>query len=151
MRRAQPLFPGNPVIQAWLGFMETARRNTEVAELRRAEELMGGSPSTVFLPEFAYAYSLLGLRDDVERLYALITARAETDDSLGSGTWVQTYLAIGDHERALQWLEAVAEKAEAHVIDEATLNVLHLKLNYLNDPVLREPRYVEMFRRIAGS
>jgi TolB-like protein/Flp pilus assembly protein TadD len=153
MRRAQPLFPGNPVIQAWLGFMETARRNTEAAvfELRRAEELMGGSPSTVFLPEFAYAYSLLGRRDDVERLYAQIVARAETDDSLGSGTWVQTYLAIGDQERALEWLEVVADKAQNHVIDEATLNVLHLKMNYMNDPVLREPRFVEVFSRIHGE
>jgi hypothetical protein len=133
--------------------METARRNTEAAvfELRRAEELMGGSPSTVFLPEFAYAYSLLGRRDDVERLYAQIVARAETDDSLGSGTWVQTYLAIGDQERALEWLEVVADKAQNHVIDEATLNVLHLKMNYMNDPVLREPRFVEVFSRIHGE
>jgi TolB-like protein/DNA-binding winged helix-turn-helix (wHTH) protein/Flp pilus assembly protein TadD len=153
MRRAQPLFPGNPVIQAWLGFMETARRNTEVAvrELRRAEELMGGSPSTVFLPEFAYAYSLLGLDDDVNRLYAQVLARAETDDSLGAGTWAQTFLAVGDHERALEWLDVVADRAEDHVIDEAALNVLHLKMNYMNDPVLHEPRFVEVFSRIQGD
>jgi TolB-like protein/DNA-binding winged helix-turn-helix (wHTH) protein len=153
MRRAQPLFPGNPVIQAWLGFMETARRNTDVAirELRRAEELMGGNPSTVFLPEFAYAYSLLGLDEDVDRLYSQVLARAEADDSLGSGTWVQTYLAVGDYERALEWLEVVADKAESHTIDEAALNVLHLKMNYMNDPVLREPRFVEVFGRIRGD
>jgi hypothetical protein len=91
--------------------METARRNTDVAtrELRRAEERMGGNASTVFLPEYAYAYSLLGLDADVQRLYTQITAWAETDDSLGSETWVHTYLSIGDYERALEWLEVVAD------------------------------------------
>jgi hypothetical protein len=133
--------------------METARRNREVAirELRRAEEMLGPNPSTVFLPELAHAYSLLGLDIDVQRLYAQISARAETDDSLGSGTWVQAYLAIGDYERALEWLEVVADKAENHIIDEAVLNVLHLKMNYMNDPVLKEPRFVEVFNRIQGT
>jgi tetratricopeptide (TPR) repeat protein len=151
--RAQRLIPTNPVVQAWLGFMETARRNTDAAilELRRAEELMGGNPSTVFLPEFAHAYSLLGLKDDVDRIYALIQARAATDASLGSGTWAQTYLAIGDYGQALEWLEVIAAKAQNHIIDEATLNVLHLKMNYMNDPILREPRFVEVFSRIKGD
>jgi len=153
MRRAQQLIPSNPVVQAWLGFMETARRNTDVAifELRRAEEMMAGNPSTVFLPEFAHAYSLLGLRQDVDRIYAIIMERAQTDDSLGSGTWAQTYIAIGDYDRALEWLEVIATKARNHVIDEATLNVLHLKMNYMNDPVLRQPRFVEVFSRIRGE
>jgi TolB-like protein/DNA-binding winged helix-turn-helix (wHTH) protein len=153
MRRAQQLIPTNPVVQAWLGFMETARRNREVAirELRRAEEMMGENPSTVFLPELAHAYSLLRMDIDVARIHAKIVARADTDDSLGSGTWVQTYLAIGDYERALEWLEVVADKAQNHIIDEAVLNVLHLKMNYMNDPALRDPRFVEVFARIQGD
>ena len=36
-------------------------------------------------------------------------------------------------------------------IDEAVLNVLHLKMNYMNDPVLEEPRFVEVFSRIQGE
>jgi FimV-like protein len=64
---------------------------------------------------------------------------------------VQAYLAIGDYERALEWLEVVADKAENHIIDEAVLNVLHLKMNYMNDPVLKEPRFVEVFNRIQGT
>ncbi len=153
MRRAQQLIPSNPVVQAWLGFMETARRNTDAAilELRRAEKMLGNNPSTVFLPEFAHAYSLLGLRQDVDRIYATLMERAKSDDSLGSGTWAQTYLAIGDYDRALEWLEVIATKAQNHIIDEATINVLHLKMNYMNDPVLRQPRFVEVFSRIQGE
>lgn len=45
----------------------------------------------------------------------------------------------------------VADKAKSHVIDEAVLNVLHLKMNYMNDPVLEEPRFVEVFSRIQGE
>ena len=133
--------------------METARRNSDAAirELRYAEELQGDNPSTVFLPELAYAYSLLGQQDDVNRIYAVIEARAESNEILGSGTWVQTYLATGDRDRALEWLEKVAAKAENHVIDQAALNVLSLKVNYMNDPVLSEPRFAEVFSRIGGS
>jgi TolB-like protein/DNA-binding winged helix-turn-helix (wHTH) protein/Flp pilus assembly protein TadD len=153
IRRAQQLIPSNPVVQAWLGFMETARRNNDAAilALRRAEKMLGDNPSTVFLPEFAHAYSLLGLRQDVDRIYAMIMERAKSDDSLGSGTWAQTYLAIGDYDRALEWLEVIATKAQNHIIDEATINVLHLKMNYMNDPVLRQPRFVEVFSRIQGA
>lgn len=153
LHEAQRLIPTNPVVQAWVGFMETARRNRDVAirELRRAEEMLGPKPSTVFLPELIYAYSLLGFDIDVQRLHALIMERAETDGSLGSGTWVQTYLAIGDYDRALEQLAAVADKAENHVIDEGVLNIFHLKMNYMNDPVLREPRFVEVFARIKGD
>jgi hypothetical protein len=55
--------------------------------------------------------------------------RAATDRTLGSGTWVQTYLAIG----------------------EGVLNVFHLEMNYMNDPVLWEPRFVEVRDRIKGD
>jgi len=153
LRRAQQLIPTNPVVQAWIGFMETALRNRDVAirELRRAEEMLGPKPSTVFLPELIYAYSLLGFDVDVQRLHALIMERAETDETLGSGTWVQTYLAIGDYDRALERLEIVADEAKNHVIDEGVLNIFHLKMNYMNDPVLREPRFVEVFDRITGD
>jgi TolB-like protein len=153
LRRAQQLIPTNPVVQAWVGFMETARRNHDAAirELRYAEELLGDNPSTVVLPELAYAYSLLGQQEDVGRLYAAIESRAETNESLGSGTWVQTYLATGDRERALMWLEMVADEAEKHVIDQGALNVLSLKVNYMNDPALEEPRFAEVFGRIGGS
>jgi hypothetical protein len=44
-----------------------------------------------------------------------------------------------------------ADKAKNHVIDEAVLNVLHPKMNYMNDPVLEEPRFVEVFSRIRGE
>lgn len=153
LRRAQALIPTNPVVQSWVGFMETARRNTEAAirELRYAEQLAGDNPSTVFLPEFAYAYSLLGQTEDVERLYGVIEARAQADATLGSGTWVQTYLALGDDEQAIEWLEGVAEKAANHIIDEATLNGLSLKVNYMNDPRIDEARFADIFSRIEGS
>ncbi len=153
MRQAQRLIPNNPVAQAWLGLMDTALRDRDQAirDLGRAEELLGDHPSTVFLPELAYAYSLLGLHGDVDRLYREIMARAKADKSLGAGTWAQTYLAIGDKEQALKWLNVVADEAKNHVIDEATLNVLHLKMNYMNDPVLREPRFVEVLGRIQGD
>ncbi len=77
-------------------------------------------------------------------------SRAAADRNY-SGTWAQTYLAIGDYERALEWLEGVADNARNQLIDEATLNVLHLKMKYMNDPVLREPRFVYVFSRIHGD
>lgn len=46
---------------------------------------------------------------------------------------------------------AASGRAKHHVIDEATLNVLHLKMNYMNDPVLREPRFVAVLGRVQGN
>jgi hypothetical protein len=31
----------------------------------------------------------------------------------------------------------VADEAKNHVIDEGVRNIFHLKMNYMNDPVLR--------------
>lgn len=104
----------------------------------------------MYLPELAYSYSRIGQSDEAERLLDEIRAR-ESEIEVGAGTWAVAYLAIGDEQRALEQLEIVAEKARNHEPDQGYLNVMNLKMNYLSDPRLEKPEFVDVLGRIAGD
>jgi hypothetical protein len=112
--------------------------------------MLGGDRPIVFLPELAYAYSRLGRDDDVARLFAEIEMRAVEVD-VGAGTWAMAYLAAGDEDEALRWLEASAEKVRNHEPDQGYLHLMNLKMNFLADPRLEEPRFAEALGRIRGD
>ncbi len=61
---------------------------------------------------------------------------------------VQAYLGIGDDDRALHWLNRAAENPEHY---EAYYAVNFLKTNSLVDPVLEQPRFSEVRRRLGFS
>jgi hypothetical protein len=61
------------------------------------------------------------------------------------------YLAVGDEARALEWLEIAAEKAANHEPDEDATVLVALKTNVTNDPVLRQPEFVDVMSRIRGD
>jgi hypothetical protein len=114
------------------------------------ERMLGDNRPLVFLPELAYAYSRLGRDDDVARLFAEIEARA-ADTDVGVGTWAMAYLAAGDEDEALRRLEAVTEKVRNHEPDQGYLQLMNLKMNFLADPKLEEPRFAEVLSRIRGD
>ena len=58
------------------------------------------------------------------------------------------HLAIGDRAGALRWLEEAADKIARHEPDEGFFQIVNLKLNVTNDPVLREPEFVEALERL---
>ncbi len=152
LQRGHELAPGHPLVQAWKAYIEIARGNSGVAaaELRLIEQLLSNNRPIVFLPELAYGYSRIGSREDVERILAEIEA-LENPDEFGAGAWAVTYLAIGDEERALEQLEIVAAKARNYEPDPGYLNVMNLKMNYLADPALEKPEFVDVLGRIRGD
>ena len=79
-----------------------------------------------------------------------LEARA-VDLDVGVGTWAMAYLALGDEEEALRRLEAAAEKARNHEPDQGYLHLMNLKMNFLADPRIEEPRFREVLSRIRGN
>ncbi len=81
-----------------------------------------------------------------------------TSDSLNLGgigpggqvTWALANLAVGKNEEALDWLSTVVEKVENNEPDPGFINLMVMKANYFSNPVLDEPRFVEL-RSQLGS
>jgi tetratricopeptide (TPR) repeat protein len=152
INRSLELAPANVLAHAWLAYDAVALGDDAeaLAELALLERMLGGDRPIVFLPELAYAYSRLGRDDDVARLFAEIEMRAVEVD-VGAGTWAMAYLAAGDEDEALRWLEASAEKVRNHEPDQGYLHLMNLKMNFLADPRLEEPRFAEALGRIRGD
>jgi len=152
MQRSIDIAPANTLARAWLAYNQIAAGNAEAAveELQLLERLLGSNRPIVFLPELAYGYARIGRREHTERLFDEIQALGDTAD-FSAGTWAMTYLAIGDEAEALQWLERVAEKARNHEPDQGYLNVMNLKMNFLADPTLEQPEFIDVLIRIRGD
>jgi hypothetical protein len=84
------------------------------------------------------------------RIFAELEARAAEVD-VGVGAWVMAYLAVGDEDEALRRLEAVVEKVRNHEPDQGYLHLMNLKMNFLADPRIEEPRFAELLSRIRGD
>ena len=151
-RRGLQLAPALALMQVWLAYNDLALGNDDaaLAELQLVEGVLGDHPPAVYLPELAYCYSRLGRPDDAKRLFDQIHSK-DSDSAVGAGGLAMGYLAIGDQKHALQWLEAVAAKARRHEPDQGLLNVMNLKMNFLNDPTLEKPAFVHVLSEIAGD
>ncbi|MGD8810633.1 MAG: hypothetical protein PVG24_13575, partial [Gammaproteobacteria bacterium] len=70
----------------------------------------------------------------------------------GDATWAAVHLARGDADLAYERLEAAIARAEA-IRDEASdvdpgyFNLITLLENVLRNPILEEPRFVELRQR----
>jgi tetratricopeptide (TPR) repeat protein len=136
--------------RGWLAMVEIARGNpqTAVQELELIEQLAGETSD--MLPSMAHSYSRAGRAADARRLFDRFEHAAAGRD-FGAGAWVEAYLAIGEHEKALEWLELAAEKAARHEPDASFYSLMNLRMNVLADPVLDRPEFVALLRRIHGD
>jgi hypothetical protein len=148
------LSPAFALSRAWLAYDAIAVGDAAAAlqNLQLVEQLLGepSLQSMAFLPELAYGYARIGREADARRLFAEIEALARTAD-VGTGTWALAYLAVGDEAEALRQLELVAAKVRNHEPDQGILGVMNLKMNFLADPRIEEPRFADVLRRIRGD
>jgi tetratricopeptide (TPR) repeat protein len=151
---ALKLSPTFALSRAWLAYNAIAIGDTSaaLANLQLVEHLIDVSSlqSIAFLPELAYAYGRIGRDADARRLFGEIQALARTAD-VGTGTWALAHLAVGDEDEALRQLEAVAAKAANHEPEQGLLGVMNLKMNFLSDPRIEEPRFADVLSRIRGD
>jgi tetratricopeptide (TPR) repeat protein len=136
--------------RGWLAMVEIARGNPQAAvrELELIEQLGGTTIET--LPWMAHAYARAGRVADARRLFDRFEHAAAGGD-FGAGAWVEAYLAIGEHKKALAWLELAAQKAARHEPDAHFYGLMNLRMNVLADPVLDRPEFVAVLGRIRGD
>ena len=79
------------------------------------------------------------------RLFTRLEALAN-DYNIGSATWASAYLAIGEEERALEWLIAAAEN---QMPDEGFSMLWNLRANTFGNPILDQPEFVEVRNRLG--
>jgi TolB-like protein len=145
--------PMDLLARDWLAFMEIANGSPAKAikQLELSEQLAGGNPPVAYLPEWSYAYGRAGRPADAKRLFDRLKAAADNGATPGAGGWAMAYLAIGDEKQALGWLEKGAEKAANHEPDEGLYNLMNLRMNVTDDPVLKKPEFVRVLSRIKGD
>jgi tetratricopeptide (TPR) repeat protein len=143
------LTSSNLIARGWLVAVEIARGNPQAAvqELELMEQLAG--TSSEMLPSMAHAYARAGRAADARRLFDRFE-HAAVGAEVGAA-WVEAYLAIGEDEKALEWLRFAAQKAARHEPDANFYPLMHLRMNVLADPVLDRPEFVAVLDRIRGD
>jgi hypothetical protein len=133
--------------------LEIALGNAEaaIAQVQFCEQLAGDRRLLVFLPEWAYVYGRAGRHEDAARIFRELQENAAAGALPGAGGWAMAYLAIDDHDLALKWLEVGAERAAHHERDEGFFNLMSLKINLANNPVLEQPAFIDVRNRLRGN
>jgi tetratricopeptide (TPR) repeat protein len=122
-----------------LGDIEAAAR-----ELRLAETLLGDPPSSAM--DAAYlsnSYRLIGLADDGARMAGRLD-RA-TIEALPPWVHVQALLGAGDVERAYALASTMVARRAPLGLSDAFV----FAINAYRDPVLEQPRFVALRRRLG--
>lgn len=118
-------------------------------ELRVAEQLLAsaeGSSAIEPLSTLAYSYGRLGLRQDARRAAERFIAGAK-QSRVPPLYWAAAYLGIGDVDEAYQW---AAIAADGPLRPFVSLE-LEFVLNAHNDPLLEEPRFRELRRKLGAA
>ena len=130
-----------------LATLEVALGNNQQAEkellLVESRALNSTNPSV--LAQVVYGYARLGLREDAERLSARFD-EIWAGSRIPASSLIMVSLARGEDEEALDWLTRAAEEKAPY---EGFGLVMRIKANVFRDPVLDQPRFVEVREKLA--
>jgi TolB-like protein/Tfp pilus assembly protein PilF len=139
MRRAVELSPTSGPAHLMLASQEgvlgnnaEARKHTQIAE-----QLLGDNINPAWVGEMLFSYAQAGCPEDAQRIFHRLEEMAETR-RIPNSAWILGYLALGDDEQALHWLNAAADSPEPYV---GYFGLMRIKLNAMASPVLDEPRF----------
>jgi len=143
--------PASSTCNILLAWAELLLGNPEeaVGVARRDEALFPDRTTPMSLAVEANIYGAAGQHEDALRLFQRLQEVA-TQRAVDPGTWASAYLAIGDEERAYEWLNTAVLKAENQEADAAFYNMVFIKLNIIRNPVLERPRFVALRNRIGA-
>jgi predicted Zn-dependent protease len=88
----------------------------------------------------ARVYALAGRKDEAQGVLEELRARAKRQ-YVPSTSLALVYLGLGQHERALEWLEKA--------VDERAVGVIYLKSDRRFDTLHNYPRFADLLRRIG--
>ncbi|MCZ6498468.1 MAG: tetratricopeptide repeat protein, partial [Gammaproteobacteria bacterium] len=146
-RRVTELSPTNLAGHLQLGLTEAALGNfSEAAEQFQLVEQLTNLEFSFHNALLAYGYSRIGRTEDAGRLFGEYQ-RARTTEEYSPRTRlsleVWTSLAVGDNQAALDLLQELAEESGIGG------NIETFKSNAFDDPILDQPEFVEVRRRLG--
>lgn len=149
-QKAVERFPASPILVAVLGYTYIGRGDFAAAELylRKAEQLMTDETGQ-YRMALVYAYGLIDHHDDAMRVFKQVQAWSRSH-SVGAGDWAMAYLGIGQPDAAYEWLARAVERAKRHEFDAGFFSLVTIRKNIHNDPVLEQPRFVELRHRFSA-
>ena len=112
-----------------------ALRHLQVAEQLARQQFEDNIPHWR-LAQMAYAYSQLGRRQDVLRLFNELE---QSEDPVSDVAWAMTYMAVGDYEEALGRLTTAIEEQEES--DDFRQLLGDMVANTYSDPALDGPQF----------
>ncbi len=130
-----------------LGSLECVQGNRAEAlkQSQIAEQLLRDGSNPVLLAELANIYARLEHHKDAERIFRRLQEMSETH-RIPTTAWILAYLALGDDENTLHWLNEAADSPEPYV---GYFGLLNIKANAFASPVLDEPRFREVRERLG--
>jgi TolB-like protein/Tfp pilus assembly protein PilF len=140
LRNVQEMEP-NHVWSLWhlgLALLETSHFEEAIEALERT--VAASSRSATPLGSLAMAYGRAGHRSDAQRVLDQIEERAVTQ-YVPPAAYLHSYVGLGDHDRAFAALEG-AYRGRSYIMQ-------FVKVLPLLDPLRRDPRFVNVLRRVA--
>jgi len=138
--------PQDPLAYIFAAGLETARgeRESALKVLRTGDRLMLGGSSPGIRAHTAWNYGRLGETADAQRIFNEVKEMAVTR-YIGPTVWAWAYLAIGEHQRALE----LYKEAQGDVsLVQDPWSLIYAAQNFCSDPVLEEPRFREVFSNL---
>ncbi len=119
-------------------YIQTGRYDDAIAALRRGITLSGGGGgSAISRADLGVAHALAGDRPAAQRILDELRAQSSRQ-YIAPLTFARLYLALGDRDRAVRWLQTAYETRDA---DMVLLNVFPVW-----DPLRSDPRFRELIR-----
>jgi TolB-like protein/Tfp pilus assembly protein PilF len=140
LRSVLAVHPDYATAYWFLGYALIAKGQSEeaISVLEKTVSLMDRSPGSLEFLATAYAHA--GRRREALRLINELKQRRKTS-YVSADALVDPYLALADYYEAFVWLErAYQEKSET---------LQYLKVNPFFDPVRKDPRFVDLVRRVG--
>jgi len=140
LRSVIAVHPDYATAHWFLGFalMATGQLDEAITALKKAASLT--DDSSALLGTLVRAYAQAGNRKEARKLLDELKRRQQ-EGHVPAAAFVEAYLGLGETDQAFVWLErAYQEHSRVMQI---------LKVNPLVDPIRRDPRFVELVRRVG--
>jgi len=125
------------------GNRDEAIKQFQLSEQRRADFEKGPNPLRRGSdPYTVYALSILGFNEEAQKLASEIEANYAKRKLVNATNAIMINLTLGKVDEAYDVLSNNLNRG-------VSLNLQYIKENFMNDPVLEEPRFVEMRGRIG--
>ncbi|MBZ5584310.1 MAG: winged helix-turn-helix domain-containing protein [Acidobacteriia bacterium] len=138
-RRTLELFPGSPLAYSGLGLAESCRCRY-AQSIDALEKAVAISQDALSMAYLGAAYARAGNRDVASGVLGDLLSRSGRE-AVMPRCFVLLYAAIGDRDRAFEWMEKAYEAHDS--------GLFFLRVMPLYDPLRSDPRLNEMLRRLG--